>query len=93
MSSVVANTEDEARQKLWLVDIKGLVHTGRHNLETSKQRYAQPVERIASTDRGGFSFSEVVKTIHPMILIGTSGRPELSAKISFEKWPGTSSVL
>jgi malate dehydrogenase (oxaloacetate-decarboxylating) len=62
-----------AGQKLWLVDSKGLVHTGRHNLEDSKRRYAQPTERMGSIDPAQFSFFDVVRHVQPMILIGTSG--------------------
>lgn len=35
--------ENEAKQRLWLVDRSGLVHEGRKDLERSKQKYAQPV--------------------------------------------------
>jgi malate dehydrogenase (oxaloacetate-decarboxylating) len=67
-------SEDDAKQKLWLVDSKGLVHTGRTNLEDSKRRYAQPTERIASIDPQSFSFFEAVRNVKPTILIGTSGQ-------------------
>ena len=66
------HTEREAKQQLWLVDSKGLVHDGRTNLETSKQKYAQPMARLKSS---GLSFLDVVKNVHPTILIGTSGQP------------------
>ena len=67
-------SEHDGKQKLWLVDSKGLVHTGRTNLEDSKRRYAQPTERIASIDPESFSFFEVVRKVKPTILIGTSGQ-------------------
>ena len=67
-------SEHDGKQKLWLVDSKGLVHTGRTNLEDSKRRYAQPIERIASIDPESFSFFEVVRNVKPTILIGTSGQ-------------------
>ena len=65
------HTEHEAKQRLWLVDSKGLVHDGRANLESSKEKYARP---IVSTEHSGLSFLEVVKSVHPTILIGTSGQ-------------------
>lgn len=65
------STEAEAKQLLWLVDSKGLVHSGRSNLESAKQKYAQPVEKLETS---GTSFAEVVKNVHPTILIGTSGQ-------------------
>jgi malate dehydrogenase (oxaloacetate-decarboxylating) len=65
-------SEPDAKQKLWLVDSKGLVHTGRPNLENSKRRYAQPSERVGLIDPAGFSFFDVLKSVQPTILIGTS---------------------
>jgi malate dehydrogenase (oxaloacetate-decarboxylating) len=62
-------TPREAKQKLWLVDSQGLVHDGRTNLETSKQKYARP-----ALDAEGLSFLDVIKSIHPTVLIGTSGQ-------------------
>ena len=67
-------SEHDARRELWLVDSKGLVHTGRTNLEDSKRRYAQPTERLASIDPESCRFSEVVRNVKPTILIGTSGQ-------------------
>ena len=63
---------DEAKHELWLVDSKGLVHTGRLDLEASKRQYAQPIERLTDFDR--FGFSDVVQNVEPTILIGTSGQ-------------------
>lgn len=69
-------SKDEARRGLWLVDSKGLVHSGRR-LETAKQKYAQPFERIAEwqlSNAANITLSEVVKNLHPTILIGTSAQ-------------------
>ena len=64
--------EHDATRKLWLVDSKGLVHDGRRDLESSKQKYARPATSIESV---GLKFLEVVKNVRPTILIGTSGQP------------------
>jgi malate dehydrogenase (oxaloacetate-decarboxylating) len=64
-------TTHDARQMLWLVDSKGLVHDGRSDLETSKKKYARPA---VSNETAGSSFLDVVRNIHPTILIGTSGQ-------------------
>ena len=56
-----------AKQQLWLVDSKGLVYEGRSDLESSKKKYAQ-------RNGGGLTFFDVVKKVHPTILIGTSGQ-------------------
>jgi malate dehydrogenase (oxaloacetate-decarboxylating) len=63
--------ESEARQQLWLIDSKGLVHEGRKDLESSKRKYAQPVSRVESS---GSTFLDVVRNVQPTILIGTSGQ-------------------
>jgi malate dehydrogenase (oxaloacetate-decarboxylating) len=71
-------SEQDARHALWLVDSKGLVHKERSNLEASKQKYAQPIERMAEwriRDSDSFTFHDVVKNVHPTILIGTSAQP------------------
>ena len=61
--------EHDGRRKLWLVDSKGLVHDGRSNLEASKKKYARP-----SNETGGSSFLDVIWSVRPTILIGTSGQ-------------------
>ena len=62
-------SERDAKRRLWLIDSKGLVHDGRDDLEASKQRYARPADSMV-----GFSLAEVVRNVHPTILIGTSGQ-------------------
>jgi malate dehydrogenase (oxaloacetate-decarboxylating) len=64
-------TEQEAKQQLWLVDSKGVVREGRPYLEPSKQKYAQPATIVKAC---GSNFLDVVKYLHPTILIGTSGQ-------------------
>ncbi|HEY9502708.1 MAG TPA: NAD-dependent malic enzyme, partial [Pyrinomonadaceae bacterium] len=63
--------ELEAKQPLWLVDSKGLVYEGRSNLERSKRRYARPTAELKAC---GVSFLDVVRNVHPTVLIGTSGQ-------------------
>ena len=68
-------TTEEAKRVIWLVDTRGLVHTGRRDLSAEKLVYAQPQERIAdwpasSADLAGLE--EVVAQVHPTILIGTA---------------------
>src|SRR5688572_22174287 len=64
-------SEHDAKQKLWLVDSRGLVHDGRNELESFKRKYARPIP-VGSDD---LSLLDLVRTIHPTILIGTSGQP------------------
>jgi malate dehydrogenase (oxaloacetate-decarboxylating) len=75
---VEGTPEMEARARLWLVDSQGLVHTGRAKVEPLKQKYAQPIEvtrRWQLDDPAKPNFSDVIKNVHPTILIGTSSQP------------------
>jgi malate dehydrogenase (oxaloacetate-decarboxylating) len=68
----------EARARLWLIDIGGLVHAGRTNLEDIAQPYAQPLERLAGwngSNADHITLAEVVKHVQPTILIGTAAQP------------------
>jgi len=68
----------EARTSIWLVDSQGLVHDARPNLDSFKQKYAQPIERTGDwsvTDHSRISFAETVENVRPTILIGTSAQP------------------
>lgn len=69
---------DEAKRIIWLVDTQGLVHSGRHDLEGEKRRYAQPYERLAlwpASPAESVGLDEVVAQVHPTILIGTAACP------------------
>jgi malate dehydrogenase (oxaloacetate-decarboxylating) len=71
-------SEQAARSAIWLVDSHGLVHSGRADLEPSKQRYAQPVERVSDwplVDPDRVTFADVVRHVRPTILIGTAAQP------------------
>ncbi|HEY7914978.1 MAG TPA: NAD-dependent malic enzyme [Blastocatellia bacterium] len=70
-------TKQEARLRLWLVDIGGLLHTLRTDLEPFNEIYAQPFERVAGWEgaRGGkITFEEVVRRARPTIMIGASAQ-------------------
>lgn len=69
---------EDARAAIWLVDSRGLAHTGRSDLEPFKQTYAQPLERmvsweLAQPDR--ITLEDVVRHVRPTILIGTAAQP------------------
>jgi malate dehydrogenase (oxaloacetate-decarboxylating) len=68
---------DDARKAIWLIDSKGLVHDGRDLDEPFKQKYAQPIDvtknwQIEKVSE--ISFSDVMRNVHPTILIGTSAQ-------------------
>ncbi|MFQ3663265.1 MAG: oxaloacetate-decarboxylating malate dehydrogenase, partial [Chloroflexaceae bacterium] len=68
----------EARAAIWLVDSRGLVHTGRTDLEPAKQVYAHPVESVAARgypDLARIPLLEVVQQVRPTALLGTAAQP------------------
>ncbi len=62
-------TDEQARRHIWLVDSQGLVHSRRPDLDEFKREYAQP-------DATDLSLLDVVKRVHPTILIGTAAQPQ-----------------
>jgi malate dehydrogenase (oxaloacetate-decarboxylating) len=71
-------SESEARAKIWLVDKQGLVLTERDESDPGKQKYAKPVELIAGwklDQPGRVMLIDVVRNLHPTVLIGTSAQP------------------
>jgi malate dehydrogenase (oxaloacetate-decarboxylating) len=68
----------EAVSRLWLVDRHGLLTDDMADLAGFQRRYARPAAAVASWARdpelGGVSLDEVVRRVHPTILIGTSTR-------------------
>lgn len=70
-------SEQEAKAQLWLIDVGGLVHTGRRDLEEISRPYAQPLERIADwpvADRDRLTLGDVVHHVRPTALIGTAAQ-------------------
>ncbi|MEG9436024.1 NAD-dependent malic enzyme [Edaphobacter sp. HDX4] len=68
-------SEAEARSRFWMVDIKGLLHTGRTDLTPDQRVYAQPREVVASWSQppvGTIGLEEVIKNIDATALIGLS---------------------
>jgi malate dehydrogenase (oxaloacetate-decarboxylating) len=68
-------SETEARQRCWLVNRGGLLHSGRTDLRTEQMVYAQPWEDVKSwapTGGGKLGLEEVVREAHPTVLVGLS---------------------
>jgi malate dehydrogenase (oxaloacetate-decarboxylating) len=68
---------ETARRSIWLVDSEGLVHAGRTGLGP-KATYAQPLSAIQRWKRPAGErlwLADVVRHVHPTILIGTSAQP------------------
>jgi malate dehydrogenase (oxaloacetate-decarboxylating) len=67
----------DARKSIWLIDSHGLVYDGREFDEPAKKKYAQPVGRTANwqiDNHPEIKFADVVRNVHPTILIGTSAQ-------------------
>jgi malate dehydrogenase (oxaloacetate-decarboxylating) len=71
--------EQQARSRFWLLDRNGLVVTGEPELTEGQRRYGRDPAEVADWHRderlAGISLAEVVRRMHPTVLIGTSARP------------------
>jgi malate dehydrogenase (oxaloacetate-decarboxylating) len=68
-------SEREARRRFWVVNSKGLLHTGRTDLTEEQHVYAQPSERLTDWPRGSngqIELRDVISRIDASILIGLS---------------------
>ncbi len=69
---------EEARARFWAVDRSGLVVTGSDWPSAEQLRYGRAEAEVADWQRdavlGGIPLAEVVRRVHPTVLIGTSAR-------------------
>lgn len=67
-------SREEAKKRVWLIDINGLVTDDMPNLPDYQQEYARPAAEVAAWTKtnGKINLLEVVKQVKPTILIGTS---------------------
>lgn len=65
-------SEEEARQRLWMVDSEGLITTSRKALKENKNLFAQ--------DHAPMGLLDAIKDIKPTILIGATGAPQTFTK-------------
>jgi malate dehydrogenase (oxaloacetate-decarboxylating) len=68
-------SEQEARSHFWVVDIDGLLHSGRKDLTPEQSVYAQPEDRVSGwprTSNGHIGLADVIGKIEATILIGLS---------------------
>jgi len=68
-------TEQEERSRFWLLNSKGLLHSGRNDLSPEQSVYAQPENRISGwprTSNGRIGLADVLGKIDATILIGLS---------------------
>jgi malate dehydrogenase (oxaloacetate-decarboxylating) len=72
----VADTE--ARQAIWLVDTKGLVHAGRTDLSAEKSMFAQNPEFVRAKGldtTAPVTLRAVIDAVRPTALLGATGQP------------------
>jgi malate dehydrogenase (oxaloacetate-decarboxylating) len=68
-------SDAEARSRFWILDIDGLLHSGRTDLSPDQRVYAQPSEVMANWPRqanGNVGLAEVIRNTKATILIGLS---------------------
>jgi len=69
---------EQARTRFWAVDRHGLAVGDDHWLSADQRRYSRPSAEVADWQRdsvlGGIPLAEVVRRVHPTVLIGTSAR-------------------
>ncbi|HEY7146281.1 MAG TPA: NAD-dependent malic enzyme [Streptosporangiaceae bacterium] len=67
---------DQARDQFWAIDRPGLLTTETPGLSGPQRRYARQHEQVkgwpSGRPGGGIGLAEVVRQVHPTILIGTS---------------------
>jgi len=70
-------TEAEAKENIYLVDSRGVVHDQRNELDAFKRAYAQPLSKFAVRENqssDAISLLETVQIARPHILIGTAAQ-------------------
>ena len=69
---------EQARARFWAVDRHGLVVTGDDWPSADQRRYGREAAEVADWQHdpvlGGIPLAEVVRRVHPTVLIGTSAR-------------------
>ncbi|WP_336883648.1 NAD-dependent malic enzyme [Priestia koreensis] len=71
-------SEEEAYQRFWAIDQRGLLTDDMDDLLSFQTPYARPATEIKDWERNGngiISLLDVIKHVKPTILIGTSGVP------------------
>jgi malate dehydrogenase (oxaloacetate-decarboxylating) len=76
-------TEQDAIERIWLIDRPGLLHSRVQDLQPAQRRYMKPWDRISKEWRIADEFvslEDVVKKVKATVLIGTSAQPHTFSK-------------
>jgi len=68
-------SDDQARSRFWVIDKGGLLHSGRKDLTSEQNTYAQPDIRVSGwprTSDGHIGLADVIGKIEATVLIGLS---------------------
>ncbi|MEM8678906.1 MAG: NAD-dependent malic enzyme, partial [Planctomycetota bacterium] len=69
--------ENEARRRFYLIDIEGLLHDGRQDLDAVHRPLAQHQADLTDWDvdsSGSIAFADVVRNARPTVLVGATGQ-------------------
>ncbi len=69
--------QNDARDRCWFVDSKGLVVRSRNDLSTHKRVFAQDHEALADS-------VAIIESVRPSVLIGVSGKPGVFSRAVLE---------
>lgn len=76
-------TEQDAIDRIWLIDRPGLLHSRVQDLQPAQRRYVKPWDKISKEWRIADEFvslEDVVKKVKATVLIGTSAQPHSFSK-------------
>ncbi len=81
-------SEQEAIERIWTVDSRGLCSKDRDGLDDFKQKFSRSgseLQRYTCKDRSKITLEETIDNVKPTILIGTSGKPGMFAEPAVRK--------
>jgi malate dehydrogenase (oxaloacetate-decarboxylating) len=76
-------TEAQAKSRIFLLDLQGLLHTGLKDLPEFQKRFVQPQENVQDWSSAGdkITLADTVRNAKPTVLIGTSTQPKAFTEV------------
>lgn len=81
-------SEEEARSRMFIVDIHGLIHYNSPNLDPAQKMFAHPHKNLAGWkihNSNEITLQEVIENAHPAVLIGVSAQSGAFSKEMIER--------